>query len=72
LKKALILTLILFSCSKPDDCLRIIDKVSTNNNYYFISSGSMLLYKNDTPGTQIEVSQEIYSDYSIGDKYCKV
>ena len=72
MKKILILTLILFSCSKPEDCLMIIDKVSTNNNYYFVSSGGRLLYINDTPGTQIQVTQEIYNDYAIGDEYCKV
>ena len=73
---------ILISCKKDDKCGVIIDKVIVKNRYYFIFDSDTF---NQFGGTDVnqtvyyvpdnrssgEVSQDIYSKFSIGDEYCQ-
>lgn len=64
--------LLFFNC-KPD-CLDIYDKYAGGGQYYFQLEGRR---SNDSQGNSIRsypttiVSQEVYNQYSIGDRYCK-
>ena len=65
--------LLLFNCGKAD-CLNIHDKYTGNGQYFFELEGRRVT---DSQGNSIRsypttiVSQEVYNQYSIGDRYCQ-
>ena len=77
-----VFVLILISCKKDDKCGVIIDKIIVENRYYFIFDSDTF---NQFGGTDVnqtvyyvpdnrssgEVSQDVYSKFSIGDEYCQ-
>ena len=72
----------LISCKKDDKCGVIIDKIIVENSYYFIFDSDTF---NQYGGTDVnqsvyylpdnrssgEVSQDVYSKFSVGDEYCQ-
>ena len=64
----LLFTSLLVSCAKKDDCLIIREKASQNGEYYFIDRSGF--FDENTVGGQVNVSLEVYNQYSIGDEYC--
>ena len=69
-----------FNCQKDDErCGQIIQKVTKDNNYYFVlqtddyinSYGDPNLPSAPDDGVrQGSVSQEIYESFKVGDDYC--
>ena len=72
----------LISCKKHDKCGVIIDKIIVEKSYYFIFDSDTF---NQYGGTDVnqsvyylpdnrssgEVSQDVYSKFSVGDEYCQ-
>ena len=72
----------LISCKKDHKCGVIIDKIIVENSYYFIFDSDTF---NQYGGTDVnqsvyylpdnrssgEVSQDVYSKFSVGDEYCQ-
>ena len=64
----LLFTSILVSCEKKDECLIIREKASQNGEYYFIDRSGLV--DENTVAGQVNVSLEVFNQYSIGDEYC--
>ena len=74
----LLITVLLFSCNKFDDCLEIRNKYVGNGQYYFELNDSSIFSGNgngaaldEAPNPTAQVSEEDYNQYMIGDKYCR-
>ena len=69
----ILICLLLFSCGKAE-CLDIHDKYTGNGQYIFELEGRRV---SDSQGNSIRsypttiVSQEVYNQYAIGDRYCQ-
>lgn len=70
----LLISVLLFSCNKTDDCLDIRDKYTGNGQFYFELNDSGIFSGNtsdEDPNPTALVSEEDYNQYQIGDKYCR-
>lgn len=70
----LLISVLLFSCNKTDDCLNIRDKYTGNGQFYFELNDSGIFSGNtsdEDPNPTALVSEEDYNQYQIGDKYCR-
>lgn len=67
-----------FGCDSERDCCEIINKVYAENQYILVGAfASSINTPDDSNGlgdnfgdVNIDVSQEEYDSYEIGDKYC--
>ena len=73
--------LLFFACDSDRECCEIINKIYADNQYVFV--GAFASSINNPPGVNnsgglgdnfgdvnIDVSQEEYDSYEIGDRYC--
>ena len=61
---------LLVGCADKDDCFEIREKASQNGEYYFLDrSGVNLISENRLTG-QVNVTLEVYNQYSVGEDYC--
>lgn len=70
----LLISVLLFSCNKTDDCLNIRYKYTGNGQFYFELNDSGIFSGNtsdEDPNPTALVSEEDYNQYQIGDKYCR-
>lgn len=58
------------SCVKKDDCFEIREKASQNGAYYFLDRSGVNLINEERLTGQVNVSLEVYDQYSIGDVFC--
>ena len=74
-KLLLILTFFVLSCDDDQNCFTIIQKTITNGEFVLV--GDFDTSNNDNDGllngyadVNLEVSQEVYDSYNVGDEYC--
>ena len=74
-KLLLILTFFILCCDDDQNCFTIIQKTITNGEFVLV--GDFDTSNNDDDGlpngyadVNLEVSQEIYDSYNVGDEYC--
>jgi len=74
-KLLLILTFFVLSCDDDQDSFTIIQKTITNGEFVLV--GDFDTSNNDDDGlpngyvdVNLEVSQEVYDAYNVGDEYC--
>ena len=70
----LLISVLLFSCNRTDNCLDILDKYTGNGQFYFELNDTR--FSNGTPSDEDPnptaiVSEEEFNQYQIGDKYCR-
>ena len=74
-KLLLILTFFVLSCDDDQNCFNIIQKTITNGEFVLVGDFDTSNNDNDGPpngyaDVNLEVSQEIYDSYNVGDEYC--
>ena len=70
----LLVSVLLFSCNRTDNCLDIRDKYTGNGQFYFELNDSGIFSGNtsdDDPNPTAIVSEEEFNQYQIVDKYCR-
>ena len=70
----LLISVLLFSCNRTDNCLDICDKYTGNGQFYFELNDSGIFSGNtsdEDPNPTAIVSEEEFNQYQIGDKYCR-
>ena len=70
----LLISVLLFSCNRTDNCLDILDKYTGNGQFYFELNDSGIFSGNtsdEDPNPTAIVSEEEFNQYQIGDKYCR-
>jgi hypothetical protein len=70
----LLISVLLFSCNRTDNCLDIRDKYTGNGQFYFELNDSGIFSGNtsdEDPNPTAIVSEEEFNQYQIGDKYCR-
>ena len=74
-KLLLILTFFVLSCDDDQNCFTVIQKTITNGEFVLV--GDFDTSNNDNDGllngyadVNLEVSQEVYDSYNVGDEYC--
>tara|TARA_A100001015_G_scaffold120194_1_gene133226 strand:- start:100 stop:333 length:234 start_codon:yes stop_codon:yes gene_type:complete len=70
----LLVSVLLFSCNRTDNCLDIRDKYTGNGQFYFELNDSGIFSGNtsdEDPNPTAIVSEEEFNQYQIGDKYCR-
>lgn len=76
-KLLLIPALFIFSCDNDQDCFTIIQKIITNGEFvlardFDTSSIDDEGLPNGYADVNLELSQEVYDSYNVGDEYCSV
>lgn len=74
-KLLLILTFFVLSCDDDQNCFTIIQKTITNGEFVLVGDFDTSNNDNDEPpngyaDVNLEVSQEVYNSYNVGDEYC--
>ena len=70
----LLISVLLFSCNRTDNCLDIRDKYTGNGQFYFELNDSGIFSGNtsdEDPNPTAIVSEEEFNQYQIVDKYCR-
>ena len=70
----LLVSVLLFSYNRTDNCLDIRDKYTGNGQFYFELNDSGIFSGNtsdEDPNPTAIVSEEEFNQYQIGDKYCR-
>ena len=82
IKKTFVLCLfcLLFCCDVDRDCFTIIQKTVSNGQFLFIGTFEDNIGDNQNTSDEdptigfadvnLEVSQDVYNDYELGDRYC--